>query len=333
MNRTAFRGASILAIVGLGLSACTARTSTANESSGGAGSGASGGAAGEGVSAGTGGSAGTSGEAGSGGGDLPIGPCALTSPAEAEPNDRETPTKLDMSATLQACLDEEGDVDYFEITIPDEGPGGAVALSASDVGDCRVRVELLSSTHTKLVGDEATTNGIGAGVWFEAVSGETYYLKSSEFKAPAQDSDAPCPYDVTFSYTLIDDGHDNATQGGAKDIAVGEPVEGYYFHGIDTDDYGGWYKVALSAGQVTVRLDAPADIKPELSIFSPLSDELGSDWNATYGGSAIVQTSVGAGTHYIKVESFQPFGNYRDGGTGTQLPAHLTDRYVVTVTQ
>src|SRR5262245_57634071 len=83
------------------------------------------------------------GNGGSGGG-MSVPGCGLT--AEPEPNDtRDRATPLSSGSAVTACMVTGEDVDYYQLSTPDDAAGGYVQVALTDVGNGRVDSHLYAA--------------------------------------------------------------------------------------------------------------------------------------------------------------------------------------------
>jgi hypothetical protein len=257
--------------------------------------------------------------------------CGMTEP---RPNDtRDTATPFTLGTSVRACLQNYGDHDFYEFTIPDSpAQGGSVAVSITKVdtgGSVEVAVQTVvdNGTLTGAVGWHGD-DGQDVYFWLNGAPGAKfridvhYYLSSTNTR-----------YLLAMNYTGAPDANEpNDTRQTATPISVGQPVTGYFFSGYQSatemTPWDDWFKVTLPDGMATVSLsNLPADVGGNIELQDGTGKTLGNVQSPAAGSDATVTRTVTAGDYYVHVTP----GGQRIQGGGQKIPSYVTTPYTLTV--
>ena len=302
-----------------------------------------------GLPAGTGGSgggggSGTGGTGGSvdAGADAPpsgaIGPCGVP---EIEPNDkREQAVPLTAPTMFTSCIGTPEDIDFYELTTPNDGSGGYYTISFTEIAGWTIDLTVYTAFDTGELGNTyATSDGQDLHAYLAAMAGQKYRLQVKGFINVGK---APAKYTMKVTYTKVDDAQEpNNTRDTAKMINLGTPVTAYLFEGVKAlpvkaTDLADWYKVTAAAGNVTVNVESvPSNLSAEITIVDP-TGKTQSGYSPNDGANATATFMNGpAGTYLISVQIGFVRTDYFFGRatTPTDVPDSYTHAYKMTVTQ
>jgi hypothetical protein len=314
---------------------------------GGSHAGGSGGASGAGTAGDSGdldGGNGSSGAAGSGstvgdsGADSapPPGGSDPCDQAEAKSNDdRDHATPYALGSEFDGCLQKSTDIDFYSYTVPSSpAQGGYLVVSLTQVGT-EGGMDMTTQAAADN-GDVIQTYGTGGQsifTWFNAKAGASFRLAVKYFNG----GDKPTPYTLKIAYKGVPDSNEpNDLRAKATPIMNGEAVNGYLFAGYENSTgipdtaWEDWFKVTLPAGTASIKLtDLASDIAGQVTLYDTNGSQVANKYEPTGGASVVMSESVTAGDYYVKLA---PFANHDDKGTGSTVPAYLSQPYTLTVT-
>ena len=115
----------------------------------------------------------------------------------------------------------------------------------------------------------------------------------------------------------------------------GKAVSGYLFAGYESSTaipdaaWEDWFKVTLPAGTASIKLtDLASDIAGQVTLYDTNGSQVASKYEGTHGASVVMSESVTAGDYYVKVS---PFAGHDVEGSGSTVPAYLSQPYTLTV--
>ncbi len=253
--------------------------------------------------------------------------------------DRDHATPLPLASTYTGCLQTANDVDYFQLTVPAEGSqGGWVVVRISDLAPRSiVHLNIQSaSDNGRIVEVNSRSDGGDAIAHFTARPGASFRVAVS----PAYlDAARIGPYSIRASFQEAPEmGEPNNVRAQATPLALGTPVTGRYFAGMQPStvppaaDWQDWYKVSLPVGNVTIQLgNGPGDIPGSFVLHDPLGAELERAFTYTPGADVqLTQAIANAGDYYIVV--LPQNCCLPPSGEGPALPIWGTRSYTLTVT-
>jgi hypothetical protein len=292
---------------------------------------------------GRGGMGGNSGTAGVAGSD-PLAQCR-TDPGGP---DFDHAGSYELGTTLDTCLNETSDIDYYTFTTPDDPAGGYVAVTVSGIDNYfrnpytnELVVAMYAGSDSYQVtsfGNAATESQIA--FWF-GVEPSTRYTLNVGFLQTT--------FDDIVKYTLATEYHatpdpfePNQSKGEATRLEVGTPATSYMTAGYTSSssldaEWWDFFVVTLDAGPATVTLsNLPTDLRFEFYVYDALTFD-SQIWGYAYGltaGQDITLTtdaSMPAGDYYVFVEPLDGFVD--EFGAGTTPANNFTHTYTLTVTQ
>jgi hypothetical protein len=295
---------------------------------------------------GSGGGSGTGGAGGMGGADSgvdappsgTIGPCGVP---EMEPNDkRENATPIAAPAMFTACIGTPDDVDFYELTAPNDVTGGYYFISLTGITGWTAQITAFTALDSGELGlVYASSDGQDLNAYLAALPGQKYRLQINGFISVGK---APAKYDVKLTYTKVEDAQEpNPTKDSAKMISLGTPLSAYMFRGLKAlpakeVDVADWYQVTATAGNVTATVEmVPANMSAYVQIFDPTGKE-SYGYSGNDGANATATSMNGpAGTYFISVHpwSVRPVFFFGQASTPTDVPDNYLHPYKLTVSQ
>jgi hypothetical protein len=266
------------------------------------------------------------------------GPCGVP---ESEPNDkRENATPLMVPAMFTGCIGAPDDIDFYELTTPDDGTGGYFQFSLTDIGNWAVDVTGYNvADNGEIAQLYAASDGQNLHGFLAAAPGFKYRLAVRGF---INVGSAPTRYTMKVTYTKVADAYEpNNTRDTAKTITIGTPVMAYMFEGVKAlplkaEDVVDWYTVMAAAGNLTVTVESvPSDMTAFVHIFDPTGKEV-YGYGPNDGANATVMVMNGpAGAYKIQVHPFgvRPALFFDKAATPMDLPSNFTTPYKLTVSQ
>ncbi len=277
------------------------------------------------------------GSAGAGGGaGAQVNRCAAA-PDEREPNDdRERATPYTLAAAVVGCVAARTDEDFYEFVVPNDPGGGYVQVAVTDVGPGIVRVRIhAASDNGEITEQFAANSGQSVTVFFPTAPGNKYRVAVSDFASWR----SPYTYRLSASYARVNDLFEpNDSRADARQVQVGTVVMAHLFAGRPSADelspeaYDDWFRVTLSAGAATVKLeDVASDLLGDLYLLDGQGNAIEHKFADTKGASVTARAlTVAAGVHFVRATVFAvPVS----AGKGTTVPDHFTHPYRLTVTQ
>jgi hypothetical protein len=266
------------------------------------------------------------------------GPCGVP---ESEPNDkRENATPIAAPAMFTSCLGENKDVDFYELTAPNDPAGGYYEFSLTGITDFEADVIAYSAADNGELGHIfASSDGQDLHGYLAAAPGQKYRLAVGGFGGVRN---PPAKYTLKVSYTKITDASEpNNTRDKAAPLALGTPVMGYIFEGIkgaqpEAPDIADWYGVMGAAGNITATVES---VPTNMTVYIEIVDSAGK-MNYALGpndGANGTATLMGgaAGLYKVNVRPFTIRSSYffdKESAPG-DVPEHYTTPYKLTVTQ
>ncbi|HVW25052.1 MAG TPA: hypothetical protein VHC69_06750 [Polyangiaceae bacterium] len=256
--------------------------------------------------------------------------------AEKTPNDdRDHATAYELGTNFRGCLQTNTDVDFYSYTVPSSpAQGGVVVVSLTEVGTTGG----LDVTTQAVADDGDVVNAYGTAgqsvfQWFNAKAGASFRVKVSYFTG----SQTATPYTLQVKYSGVNDKNEpNDSRAMATPITNGVAVQGYLFAGFENSTsiadgaWDDWFKITFPAGMAAINLtDIASDITGDLTLYDSLGSQVTNDYSVTNGASVVMNQMVAAGDYYVKVTPFlQPAAK----GTGSTVPAYVTQPYTLTAT-
>ena len=258
---------------------------------------------------------------------------------EKEPNERQASPYGPFGQEMAGCFPVIGDLDYYEITAPKSDPwGGYIELTmANPTHGLDVDFALPAGVvvHPSL----RTAPGPLVARW-STVPGQSFFVTVRSGPRP-ESGPGWSRYTMQAVYHEVRDEHEpNESAAEAKPIALGAPVQGFFFdrrgEPVDIND-SDWYAVDLKVGPVSIKLD---EVASNIHAFMVMQDPDGRRPPDTLGfiapgvESSVTTPSLSAsarvnspGIHTLQVKSYNVVE--RNGG----IPESWKKPYRLVVTQ
>jgi len=253
---------------------------------------------------------------------------------ELHPNDtRETATPFTLGATVHACLQQYGDQDFYEFTVPaSPAQGGVVAVDITEVGvggsvEVAIQTAVDNGTLTGTVGYHGD-EGQNVSFWFAGAAGAKFRIDVHNYVG------STAAYTLSIKETGVPDLHEpNDSRSTATAIEVGKPVAGYLFSGFESGTqklpWDDWYKATLPAGTAKVALtDVPDEVEAVVELDDAMGVKVVSSTSKVAGGAVSLSAMVSAGDYFIHVS---PYDQYSIQGGGATIPTFATRPYSLDV--
>lgn len=201
--------------------------------------------------------------------------------------------QVSFGEVINASIYDEGDVDFFKVTVPQAGVLSARAFNVPL--DIAIRLELQDPAEGRL---EWKYEGGGQGVFVNKLVCDpgTYYVRVSDVN---NDDSSPEQYSLIIELDTSDPYECNNGFGSAPQVGFGELIKASIY---DTGDEDVFKVVVPQTGVLSARtFNVPTEIATLLELYN--SNEENMLWRYNGGGQAV---SIDAmicvpGTYYIKV--------------------------------
>jgi hypothetical protein len=261
-------------------------------------------------------------------------PCALTGEPQGN-HSRDTAAGLTIGTAVTGCLAKGDEHDWYEFTVPGDAAGGIVKVDYTEVGAFTPMSSIYAAADNGMLSEQyADNSGQSLTVWFAAAPGQKYRIDTHGLGGTSAD----VKYTMKASYTKVDDTFEpNDTQGTAKALTSGTPVNAFMFTGykggsITDTEYADWYTVNVTGSTLTaVAENVPTDVEVYMEAFDSGGSSLGYEIGQNLGASTtLAKTGLAPGTYAVMLKPFAP-NNYLGTGKGATAPDHFTRAYKLTV--
>ena len=250
---------------------------------------------------------------------------------------RKTAYPIALGAPYSACL-AENDKNFYSFTAPADVEGGYVVADVTNVSvSGYVHAHFYTtSDNGEIVNDQPANAGASLKLYVAVASGVKYaFLIDHYAGGPA------FTYDMKLTYTKnVDPAAAAKTKATAAQLVLGTASSGLFMAGykaatIPEADYNRYFKIDLTAGTATVKLENVAS--DVLSLFEVIdsSNTVVATVTAHNDGANPASTPAvsipSTGTYYI-VPGLYAGGSLKAAGQGP-VPDSFTHKYTVTVTQ
>ena len=249
------------------------------------------------------------------------------------------PTVYAFDSLIHSCLQGSGDEDFYRSPFLKDVAGGYITVTISEVGQelgdpslDALDVTVYIGALTEPVFTVSQQPGTDLKFWFA-----TNIYNDYEFRIrPTSLARGGSSYALRSEYHGVPDVFEpNDYEEQATELSLDSPVQAYFSSGLPTPYPADYYKIALTAGQVQVRItDLPLSMPVQVYMYKPLSIE------AIGGGESTLQAPdqvsftasvLSADEYYLKILPVD--SRPKVFGTGGVPADFLTRPYSIRITQ
>lgn len=250
---------------------------------------------------------------------------------------RETASPIMLGTAYSACL-AENDKNFYSFTAPADAEGGYVVADITNVSVAGFVSGhfFTTSDNGEILNAQPANAGAALKLYVAVASGVTYTFLADHYAGgPA------FTYDMKLTYTKnVDPSAGAKTKATAAQLVLGTASSGLFMAGykaatIPDADYERYFKIDLSAGPATVKLENVAsDVLSQFQVIDSANTIVATVTASNAGAnppSTPPVTIPAIGTYYI-VPGLYAGGRLKAAGQGA-VPDSFTHKYTVTVTQ
>ena len=212
-------------------------------------------------------------------------------PGDDHGDTRQEATEVSLPSATPGSLEETGDEDWFQFTIPQAG-----TLTVETTGSTDTNGTLYSASGRFLTSDYDSGNGDNFHINRETSAGTHYVRVRGLFSTGA--------YTLRVRFTVVSDDHGDTRQE-ATEVGLPSDTQGTLEKRGD-DDY---FRLSVPhSGLLTVETTGSTDTYGTL--YTAEGGWLDSDYDSGSGDNFHISREVSAGTHYVRVGGFLTTGSY-----------------------